>query len=399
MNELLSLGIILLLALLAGHVVKLLRIPEVTGHLLAGIALGPSVLGWISGDNLSALEILSEVALGLILFSIGTAFELERFERHASTLLRISVCETLCTFAVVTASVSFAGQQWRVALLLGVMAMETAAATTLMVLREMNAEGPLTEMLTAAFALDNLACLFGFNIVVTIIQFTGGGAAGESPMLSIVRLVWQFAGAMALGYTVGFLLSMWSPHVVEHGEQLILLAGCVLLSVGASKWLDVSPLVANLTIGATVANYSARTRTLYSSLTKTDPPLYAIFFVLAGADLDIRRLPSLGLIGACYVLARFAAKYLGVWMGASIGRAETPIRRWLPPSMFAQAGLAVGLSLTLGRRLPSLATPVNTVVLSAVMIFEIIGPILARRSIIKAGESKPETEPASIVIG
>src|SRR5579884_1884385 len=399
MNQLLSLGIILLLALLAGHVVKLLRIPEVTGHLLAGIALGPSVLGWISGDNLSALEILSEVALGLILFSIGTAFELERFERHASTLLRISVCETLCTFAVVTASVSFAGQQWRVALLLGVMAMETAAATTLMVLREMNAEGPLTEMLTAAFALDNLACLFGFNIVVTIIQFTGGGAAGESPMLSIVRLVWQFAGAMALGYTVGFLLAMWSPHVVEHGEQLILLAGCVLLSVGASKWLDVSPLVANLTIGATVANYSARTRRLYSSLTQTDPPLYAIFFVLAGADLDVKRLPSLGLLGLFYLVSRIAGKYLGTLGGSLLGRAEPRVRRWLPQSMFAQAGLAVGLSLTLQRRLPAIAPAVNTVVLSSVMIFEIIGPILVRHSIIRSGEAHADTKPADLVIG
>src|SRR5579884_3545589 len=114
MNQLLSLGIILLLALLAGHVVKLLRIPEVTGHLLAGIALGPSVLGWISGDNLTALEILSEVALGLILFSIGTAFELERFERHAR-ILRIFACETVCTAGVVTASLLFAGQEWRVA--------------------------------------------------------------------------------------------------------------------------------------------------------------------------------------------------------------------------------------------------------------------------------------------
>src|SRR5579884_3097995 len=397
MNQLLSLGIILLLALLAGHVVKLLRIPEVTGHLLAGIALGPSVLGWISGDNLSALEILSEVALGLILFSIGTAFELERFERHASTLLRISVCETLCTFAVVTASVSFAGQQWRVALLLGVMAMETAAATTLMVLREMNAEGPLTEMLTAAFALDNLACLFGFNIVVTIIQFTGGGAAGESPMLSIVRLVWQFAGAMALGYTVGFLLSMWSPHVVEHGEQLILLAGCVLLSVGASKWLNVSAMVANLTIGATVANYSTRTRRLYASLSQTDPPLYAIFFVLAGADLDIRRVPSLGIVGLIYIASRLAAKFLGATTGTLLGRAGPHLRRWLPASMFAQAGLAVGLSLTLSHRLPSLAPSVLTVILSSVMIFEVIGPILVRRSIIGSGESHAETAPADVV--
>lgn len=399
MNELSSVGLILLLALLAGHVVKLLRVPEVTGHLLAGVALGPSVLGWISGQNLSALEILSEVALGLILFSIGTVFELEQFEKNARTLLRVAACETVCTAALVTGALLFAGQEWRVAVLLGVMAMETAAATTLMVLRETNAEGPLTDMLTAVFATDNLIALFAFNIVVTVIQFVGGGAAGETPWMSVVRLIWQFVGAMALGYALGFLLAMWSPHVVEHGEQLILLAGCVLLSVGLAKWLDVSPLVANLTIGATVANYSSRTRRLYASLSQTDPPLYAIFFVLAGADLDIRRLPTLGVIGLIYVVARIVGKYGGTWIGARIGGASREIRRGLPSSMFAQAGLAVGLSLTLTRRLPDIAPAVNTVILSAVMIFEIVGPILVRRSVLRSGESHAETQAADLVIG
>src|SRR5579884_3388931 len=121
MNQLSSVGIILLLALLAGHLVKLLRVPEVTGHLLAGVVLGPSVLGWISGQNLGALEIVSDVALGLILFSIGTVFELHAFRRFARTLAKITVCETVCTAALVTAVLMFAGhQQWRPALLMGV---------------------------------------------------------------------------------------------------------------------------------------------------------------------------------------------------------------------------------------------------------------------------------------
>ena len=148
MNELSSLGLILLLALMAGHLVKYIRVPEVTGYLLAGVALGPSVLGWVSHENLTALEIFSEVALGLILFSIGSVFEFGLIRRIGRNVLLLTLIESLLACATVIAVMLLGGQEWQVALLLGVIAMETAAASTLMVMRECNAEGPVTETLT-----------------------------------------------------------------------------------------------------------------------------------------------------------------------------------------------------------------------------------------------------------
>ena len=396
MNDIGSLGVILLLALLAGHLVKWLRVPEVTGYLLAGILLGPSVTGWVGPDNLSALHALSEVALGLILFSIGTVFEFDHFRRMGRQLATITVVESALTAAAVVAGARLVGLGWPSALLLGALAIETAAASTLMVLRECNAKGPVTEVLTGVFALDNLVCLVAFNLVVAAIQFSTH--TGSSSLYALVEtvgpLIWQIVGSAALGYMVGFLLAAWSARVVEHGERLILLAGCVLLCVGLADLLHLSPMVTNLAVGATVANLSERSRRFLESLSKTDPPLYAIFFVLAGADLNLSLLQSLGLAGGVYVAGRMAGKLAGSFLGAAVAGADKAVRLRLPTSMCAQAGLAIGLTLALRDSLPDLAPGITAIVLSAVIIFELIGPFGVRWSMIRAGEAQPETEPA-----
>lgn len=389
MNEIGSLGVILLLALAAGHFVKLLRVPEVTGYLAAGILLGPSVLGWVSGDNLAALEAFSEVALGLILFSLGTVFEFDHFRKAGRQLAILVGTEAVLVALFVGGGSLLIGRPWPVALILGVVAIETAAASTLMVLRECNAQGELTDVLTSIFAVDNVLCLVTFNLAAAAIQF----ATGSAPILETFGpVVWQLAGSVALGYVAGFALSAWSTRVVEHGEQLILVIGCVLLCVGASHALDVSPMVTNLAVGATVANLSGSSRSFLRSLGQTDPPLYAIFFVLAGAELNLSLLGSLGITGLIYVGGRLAGKFAGAKIGAILSVSSGHIRTHLPTAMFAQAGLAVGLALAIERRLPQYAPELTTVILSSVIVFEIIGPIGVRWSVIRAGEAQSEAD-------
>src|SRR4051812_14953319 len=342
MNDIGSLGVILILALLAGHIVKWLRVPEVTGYLLAGVVLGPSVLGWVRAENLSALHAFSEVALGLILFSIGTVFEFGQFRRVGRQLATIALVESALVVTAVTVGLVLVGQSWSVALLMGALAIETAAASTLMVLRECNAQGKVTDVLMGVFALDNLLCLLTVNIILAGVQFqshaAGGTGAGFYPL--VLAFVWQIAGAVALGYIIGFLLSVWSGKVVEHGEQMILLAGCVLFCVGVSSLLHVSAMITNLTVGATVVNLSERSRHFLDSLSKTDPPLYAIFFVLAGADLNLSLLPTLGIPGAIYIGGRLLGKLAGARAGAVLAKSDAKVRRALPFAMCAQAGLA-----------------------------------------------------------
>src|SRR3990172_5668752 len=148
MNELSSLGLILLFALFAGHLVKFLRLPEVTGYILAGVAVGPSVLGWVSHDNLNTLSVFSEVALALILFSLGSIFEIDRIVSVGRGIARITLTESAMAALLVTAGMLILGQPWQISFLLGAIAMETAAASTLMVIRECNASGTLSETLT-----------------------------------------------------------------------------------------------------------------------------------------------------------------------------------------------------------------------------------------------------------
>jgi Kef-type K+ transport system membrane component KefB len=395
MNPLASLGLILLFALLAGHLVKYLRVPEVTGYILAGVALGPSALGWITPENLSTLEVFSEVALGLILFSLGSVFEFNHLRAAGRRQIRIVAIESGLAATFVAGGMLVAGQPWQISLLLGSLAIETAAATTLMVLKECNAKGPFTETITGVFALNNILCLVCFMLVATAIDLSraSGPGTGWLVYVSAYHFVWQLAGGAALGFLIGVLLSAWSARVVEHGERLILLAGCILLSVGACHALDLTPMIANLTIGATLVNLSTESRRLFASLSQSDPPLYAIFFVIAGADLNVGMLKTIGVLGAIYVAGRTVGKFGGGFLGARLTKVPLDSPFTLGMGLLAQAGLAVGLTLSLHSRFPDFAPTVVTVVLASVMIYEVVGPLGVRWAIARAGEEMPR-EPA-----
>jgi Kef-type K+ transport system membrane component KefB len=396
MNELASLGLILLFALLVGHLVKVAKVPEVTGYLVAGMLVGPSMLGWVTHENLQALHVFSEVGLGLILFSIGGVFELSKMRSIGRRLFALTLAESAGAALLVAVGMLVVGQPWPVALLLGAIAVETGAASTLMVIRENNAEGPFTQSVTGVIGLNNIFALVAFSLVASGVELMALSAAGAVDVGGVARtlfpLVWQLIGSCALGFLVGLTLASWASQVVESGEVLILLVGCVLLTVGVSAMLDLSALVASLAVGATLVNLSSRSRRLFEALSQTDPPLYVIFFVLAGADLNLALLPSLGIIGVAYVVCRASGKLGGAWLAARATGSSANVRRLLGPAILAQAGLAVGLVLVTRQRFPDLAPVVTTVVLGAVVVFEIAGPLSARFALDRCGESRPQDE-------
>ena len=390
MNELSSLGLILLLALLSGHLVRVLRIPEVTGYILAGMALGPSVLGWVSHENVQALEALSEVALGLILFSIGSVFEVSLVRRIGRKIVRLTMVESALAAGLVLVSMLLVGMQWQVALLLAAVSIATAPASTLMVLRECNAHGPLSDALMGIIAVNNIVCLIAYlscAAFVNLIGSWGQQPLGETIFLAGFPLVWQLAGSIALGFLTGLMLAGWARQVTETGEMLILLAGSVLLCVGVARIADLSPLIASLAVGATMVNLSRRSRRLFKTLARTDPPFYAIFFVLAGAELDTGRLATIGVAGVLYVVARGSGKFLGAWLGSRRVGMDSRVQNYLGFGLLTQAGLAVGLVMTVSRQFPEYYGTISTVVLSAIVIYEIIGPIGTKFAIVRSGEA------------
>lgn len=399
MNELSSIALILLLSLLAGHLVKFLRIPEVTGYILAGIVVGPSVLGWINEQNLASLSVFSEIALALILFSIGSIFEFSLFREIGRKVIRITLFESATVLVLVTLATLITGRPWPVALLLGVIAMETGAASTLMVLREYNARGPFSRMLTGMIAINNLIVLSSFLILSSVFEITGVLPGNGATVYEITYgILWQLFGSVALGYLVGLLLSAWATKVVEHGETLILLIGCLLLCAGLSIVLNLSTLVVSLALGATVANLSANTGRLVQVQSRTDPPFYAVFFVIAGAHLHIGMLKSLGVVGIAYILARAIGKLGGAYCGSRFADLPVEYRGRMGFGMLAHAGLAIGLVFSLSRRFPQLGSELSAVVLGAILVYEIVGPISVRGILLRSGESCVRTEAAPEVL-
>lgn len=400
MSELFSLGLILLLALLSGHLVRVMRIPEVTGYILAGIALGPSVLGWVSHENIQALEALSEVALGLILFSIGAVFEFNLVRRIGGKIVRLTMVESMLAAGLVLLSMLVLGLSWQVALLLAAISIATAPASTLMVIRECNARGPLSDALLGIIAVNNIICLIAYLICSALLNLVASW--GQQSLAATVfeagfPLLWQLVGSVALGFLTGLMLAGWATQVTETGEMLILLAGSILLCVGAARILDLSPLIASLGVGATMVNLSRRSRRLFKTLAGTDPPFYAIFFVLAGADLDVNLLTSMGVIGIAYLLARGLGKFGGAWLGSRRLGMEPQVQHFLGFGLLTQAGLAVGLVMMVGRQFPDYYAVISTVVLSAVVLYEMIGPISTKFAIVQSGEARLGREAAQSI--
>jgi Kef-type K+ transport system membrane component KefB len=395
MNEILSVGLILMAALMAGHLAQLARVPEVTGYLMVGVLIGPAALDLISHDNLTTLGFLSDVALGLILFNIGAIFEASNFRQVGEGVVRITLWEATLAFLLVGAVLLVSGLAWPLALLLAVVAMETAPATTLMVLNEYDARGPMTDRLLALVALNNMYVLVMFGLVTAALTLVHSADEGWlfAGYRAIHGLLWTTVGSVALGALLGLMMDFWSARAKESGEAMILSVGAVLIAVGASRWFGLSPLIATLALGATVANASKRGDHLLRALGRADPPLYAAFFVLAGAELVPSSVLGLGAVGLGYTAARCVGKIAGARIGLRGQDVPDVVRRHLGFCLVSSSSLAVGLTIQIRAAFPDYAATVTGIVLAAVVIFEVIGPLLTRRALFATGEAKTIPSP------
>ncbi len=396
MNEMLSVGLILMAAFLAGHLAQLARVPEVTGYLLVGVVIGPAVFDLVSYENITTLGFLSDVALGLILFNIGSIFEASNFRQVGPGVVRVTLWEATLAFGLVCLVLLGSGMTWPLALLLSVVAMETAPATTLMVLNEYDAKGPMTDRLLALVALNNVYVLVMFGLVTaTLTLFESSGQDWLSAGYSAVHgLLWTTVGSIALGALVGLVMDFWAARAKESGEAMTLSIGAVLIAVGASRWLGLSPLISTLALGATVANASPQGDRLLHALGRADPPIYAAFFVLAGAELMPSFVLSLGLVGVGYTLARTAGKIAGARIGLRSQDVPAVVRQQIGYCLISSSSLAVGLTIQIRSAFPEYAATVTGIVLASVVIFEIIGPLLTRRALLVTGEA--QTIPAPL---
>ncbi|HUT10503.1 MAG TPA: cation:proton antiporter [Thermoguttaceae bacterium] len=392
-----TLGLLLAAALLAGGLGQLLRLPKVTSYLLAGVLLGPSLLNWIPADHVRQIEPLTKLAIALVLFNLGCHFPLVRVRRIFRRTMRFSMGELGATFLLVTAGLWLlgligGGLDWTGALLLGALALATAPATTILMLKETESEGPVTEYAQALVAVNNFVSIVLFELLFLLVLFVHG-KLGESLLLQVGRLAHDLVGSVALGVIAGLLVSLCFPLVAQ-SRRLVLLVGVITLVLGACLTADVPYLLAFLAMGLTVANSSYETRQVLSELDRLTGLLCVVFFVTHGSELEIDKLWLAGWIGAGYVALRSCGKYFGIRLAGRLKHEEPVVRRWLGAALVAQAGAAIALSAIAVDRaaelgdgpLIALCEHVQTIILGTVVVFEIAGPLLIRQAVLRAGE-------------
>lgn len=390
-------GIAILTGLYAGKAARKFGLPSLIGFMLAGAVMGVSVLHIFNVEILEHLSFIPEIALGFVAFSIGSELNLGILKRLGRSLTAILLCETLFTFALVTLGVLLiSGGDWPMALIFGAMAPATAPAGTVAVLQEYKAKGTLSQALYAVVGFDDgiAVLIFGFAAALSksLLYSEAGGSANilataGKPALEIVI-------SIGVGLLIGIIYTKLVRLIRSHDNIPALTFGFVCVSVGLAITYGFSPILTPMAMGFVLSNTSrSESGIVANRLRPLMPLIFILFFFIAGAHLDLGSLPSLGLLGLVYILTRSAGKILGAGFGARIGKAPSNIRKYLGIGILSQAGVAIGLSIAVAQQFSQLGahgskigTAVITTVTATCIIFEIIGPIMAKYALKKAGE-------------
>lgn len=385
LNPLLAVALIFAAGYPAGLIARRLGVPSVTGNILAGVLLGPSVFHLFGHDVGHDMEPLTVFAMGLAAAVIGGHLSYRRLHNSLRRIVSITLMEVPLTFLLVTGGCLAAGAELPMALLLGAIATETAPATVFAVIREARAKGMLVKTLMADVALNNVCCLVLFSLVLERLAYmtSPGGDAAAAIADTLIRL----GIAVGLGALIAAALMILTRRLGLPEFTGVLIA--ILLLTGGAQFMGASPLLASLAFGVTLGNLDRESEGLISSLESLEPALLTCFFTLAGIELNLGQLPAMGMLGAVYFLARMSGKMAGGTLGARIGTDVARIRRNIGPALVPHAGLAIGLVVILRSdpRVPEeIGAAVTNIVLAAVVLSELVGPPLVRRSIERAEE-------------
>ncbi|WP_052446715.1 cation:proton antiporter [Candidatus Soleaferrea massiliensis] len=387
-NVLLYLGIILFCGLLFGRLAKLCKLPNVTGYLVGGLLIGPSFLNLIPSGTLQNFDIISDVALGFIAFAVGSEFKFSYLKKVGVGPLIIAVCEAFGAILLVFGGLLLAGFPMDFSIVLASIAAATAPAATIMVVRQYKAKGPVTDTLLTVVALDDAVALMGFGIAVAIAQAMNG--ASTSIMMTILDPLIEIVGALGIGVVLGFLFLLPMRFFKKDGNRLIIVCGFIFLGVAIADWLGLSSLLLIMAMGATLINVAKGNNTIPKVADFVTPPIFLMFFVISGAELDISVLPTIGLVGVIYVVLRVAGKCGGAALGSVIAKSPPAVKKYLGPTLLPQAGVAIGLSLLATQMFPDYGGQIRAVILCGTFIYELIGPAITKLSLKAAGEIKAQ---------
>ena len=415
METLLSIAVALCAGLLVSRFVKPLKLPAVTGYLIAGILIGPYCLGKLGVPGLGfpttadvkALSLFNDVALGFIAFAIGNEFRLSQLRETGKQATVIGIFQALTAtlmvdllliglhFFILGDSISVAD-----AIVLGAIATATAPAATLMVVRQYKAKGELTDLLLPIVALDDAVGLIVFAVSFGIAKAIN---CGNYDMVSIlVEPLLEIVFSVLLGFVMGGVFSAAEKYFKSNSKRLSLSITFVILTVALSMMefevggvkIGFSSLLVCMMLGTVFCNVCDFSADMMDKTDKWTSPLYILFFVLSGAELELDVFSNLSVIvvGLVYIFARA----FGKWMGASISskcmKCSPSVQKWLGITLLPQAGVALGMSVTVAQTLGADGELIRNIVLFGVLIYELIGPAMTRIALIHSGDIQPKNE-------
>jgi len=382
---LLTLGGLFVAGLVADLLSRRTFLPRVTLLLLVGFLAGPAVLDVLPDFRENWFPVLTRLALVTVGFLLGEKMTLSSFRERGSTVLWMSVGETLCASLMVTGILLAVGTPIEIAILLAGIAPASAPAATVDVVRETGAQGEFSETLLGIVAIDDAWGLLMFSILLSLAEVISGqsGGAGQA----ILKGIWEVGGAVLIGVLIGIPLAYLTGRIEEGEPTQAEALGMVFLSGGLAVWLDVSYILAAMILGATVANIARHHRRCFNAIEGIEWPFMILFFVLAGASLHVDALIKAGLLGTTYIIGRITGLILGARVSGRFCQADKTIGHWMGMALMPQADVALGMALIAGQHFPDLKETIMTVVIGSTVFFELLGPVVIRRVLIHVGEA------------
>ncbi len=413
MSTLLSVSVALLAGLLMTRVVKRWKLPDVTAYLIAGVLVGPYCLGALHLDgfgftSMSAVEelsLISEVALGFIAFSIGNEFRLNELKNTGRQAVVIGIVQALVAALLVDAALI--GLHFMMpdkltmaqAITLGAIATATAPAATLMVVRQYKAKGPLTNLLLPVVALDDAVGLIVFAVSFGIARTL---SSGTTDLISIlVTPMVEIVASLLLGGIMGWILTKLETQFHSNTNRLNIAIGFVLMTASLSMLhfhigpveVGFSSLLVCMMLGTVFCNTCPLSEDMMERTDKWTSPLFALFFVISGAELELKVFTDLAIIGIglVYILFRSIGKYVGSYISTKATDCPPEVCKYLGITLLPQAGVALGMCLT-ARQLGPEGDTIRNIILFSVLIYELFGPMLTKWALTKAGDIKPMSD-------
>lgn len=376
-----GLGGILLLGTLTDCIGKRSPLPRVTLLLILGIVVGEQGVGLIPPLLTDNFEWVATSALLVVGFLLGGQFDLETLGQSRKELFWISSCGALFTLLCVVAGLWLSTLSLPLILILACIASATAPAPIIDIVVENNDKSAFSRLLLRIVAIDDVWALVLFSVGLAALSVHLDNGNGSTELL---RASYQIVGAMLLGISIGVPAAHLTGRITPGQPSLVEALGLVLGCGGIAIWLDVSYLIAVMTMGAVIVNVARHHEYAFHEIENIEWPFMVVFFVLAGASLEFDSIGQISVIGAIYILCRALGKICGAWIGATLCRAPMEVRRWIGMAMLPQAGVEIGMALMAASQFPEYRQLILSLVITATIFFEIIGPPLTQFAIKRA---------------